>query len=82
MPAEPIESILDAVRSEIVYAIYKHAPMATCHEGYAVILEELDELWDEIKVKQINRNVDKLRKEALQVATMAVRFLHDLDGTK
>ena len=27
----------------------KHTPMASAHEGYAVILEELDETWDEIK---------------------------------
>lgn len=30
----------------------KHAPMRGPHEGYAVILEELDELWDEIKAWQ------------------------------
>jgi hypothetical protein len=45
------------------------------HEGYAVILEELDELWDEIKA---NGPQGRLQDEAVQVAAMALRFLIDL----
>lgn len=46
------------------------------HEGYAVLLEELDELWDEIKCK--DRNLKNMRKEAVQVAAMAIRFIEDV----
>ena len=46
------------------------------HEGYGVILEELDELWDEIKLQSPDRG--RLRKEAIQVAAMAVRFIKEL----
>ena len=42
------------------------------HEGYAIIKEELDELWDDVKT---NKNA---QKEAIQVAAMAVRFIVDL----
>lgn len=42
---------------------------------YAVILEELDELWAEIKVNP--RDVARITDEAIQVATMALRFLVD-----
>lgn len=53
---------------------------ATAHEGYAVLLEEVDELWDHVKVKQAKRDVDKMRKEAVQVAAMAMRFIDFCDG--
>jgi len=45
-------------------------------EGYAVILEELDELWDQIKTKPQNHK--RIREEAIQVGAMALRFLYDL----
>ncbi len=50
--------------------------MHSVHEGYAVLLEEVDELWEEVKRETIN--TDALRYEALHVAAMAVRFLLDL----
>lgn len=48
------------------------------HEAYAVILEEIDELWDEIKKNQKNYDLDAQRKEATQAAAMLFRFLIEL----
>ena len=48
----------------------------SCHEGKAVIEEELDELWDEIKKKK--KNMACIEKEAIQVAAMGIRFLINL----
>jgi hypothetical protein len=60
-------------------AITKHAAFHNAHEGYAVILEELDELWDEVRAWQPdNHNMPELRKEALHVAAMAIRFIKDV----
>lgn len=55
----------------------------SAHEGYAVILEELDELWREVRSKQLTpgRN-ERMRKEATQVAAMAMRFILDMPGMK
>ncbi len=65
--------------TELRRACEKHAPMNTAHEGYAVILEELDELWDEVKAQQQSKA--KMRKEAVQIAAMALRFVADVcDG--
>jgi hypothetical protein len=52
------------------------ADFTSVHEGYAVILEEMDELWIECKRKVINR--DDLRKEAIQCAAMCLRFIAEL----
>lgn len=57
-------------------ALAKHPSMNSPHEGYAVILEELEELWEEIKAQRFD--MDKARKEAAQVAAMGIRFLMDI----
>jgi hypothetical protein len=49
------------------------------HEAYAVILEELEEFWDECKKKPQNRTPVAMRYELIQVAAMAVRTIIDLD---
>jgi NTP pyrophosphatase (non-canonical NTP hydrolase) len=48
------------------------------HEAYAVILEEIDELWDEIKKNQRNYDLEAQRKEAKQAAAMLVRLMVEL----
>ena len=48
------------------------------HEGYAVILEELDELWDEVKKNQKIYDLEAQRKEAIQCAAMCIRFIAEL----
>lgn len=70
------------VAEELNQAVTRYAAMNSAHEGWAVIKEELDELWEEVRVKQGLRSSDRLRKEAIQVAAMAVRFLHDVCGKR
>ena len=66
------------VLNELETAKKTYPPMASAHEGYAIILEELDELWEEIRKSPQKRNPTALRHEATQVAAMALRFLEDL----
>ncbi len=80
-PVEPVEDdeidrVLKVVRLELERATSKFGPMASAHEGYAVILEEMDELWEAIKSKGGTR--EQMQDEAVQVAAMAVRFLLDV----
>ena len=74
------DEILHNIKKEFVSASQKFDSFTTYHEGYAVILEELDELWDEIKAK--NHSKVHMRKEAIQVAAMAMRFIYDLLDTR
>jgi hypothetical protein len=63
---------------ELMGAMESFPAMNSAHEGFAVLKEEVDELWDEVKVKQGERNLENMRKEAIQVAAMAVRFAADI----
>lgn len=75
---QPLDDTLSEVLLEVVKAERKHPPMASAHEGYSVILEELDELWDEVKKQNSDRSYRRMRKEATQIAAMAIRFMRDV----
>lgn len=49
---------------------------ASEHEAFAVLLEEVDELWDAVKLNQksIGR-ATLIQREAIQVAAMAIRLI-------
>lgn len=64
------------VIEELECATLKFGRFASCHEGYAIILEEMDELWEAIKDKKADHA--HISREAQQVAAMAIRFLIDL----
>lgn len=53
-------------------------PMNSAHEGYATILEEVDELWDEVRAKQGNRDPKKMVAELVQIAAMCQRMAEDV----
>jgi hypothetical protein len=58
-------------------ATRKFKPFNSAHEGYAVLAEEVDELWEEVKKKPSEERKNLMRAEAIQVAAMALRFLQD-----
>lgn len=72
-----IDSALRSIREEALRAARKHKPMNSPHEAYAVILEEVDELWAEVK-RDHGRKVEAY-KEVIQIGAMAVRYLVDLE---
>lgn len=63
---------------ELNRARAKFLPMASAHEGYGVIAEEFDELWEIIKQKQTERDYVKLRKECVQLGAMVLAFLNEI----
>jgi hypothetical protein len=73
---------IELVREELTRAQHAHHGFHSGHEGYAVIREELDELWDAIKTTKGYTTYDgRVGYEAVQTAAMALRFLVDLcDG--
>lgn len=73
-----IDVAMGMIRRELMEATAQHGSFHSLHEGWAVILEELDELWDEVKKRSKERDLLATAKEATQVGAMAARFLVDL----
>lgn len=64
------------VARELARARSLHSPQHGPHEGYTVILEELDEMWDEVRKKR--PDLRATRTECIQIAAMAMRFVMDV----
>jgi hypothetical protein len=75
-----VKHVLGEVEAEYWQAKQKFNNFHNAHEGYAVLLEEVDELWTE--VCRHKRNKENMRAEAIQVCAMALRFALDVCGTE
>jgi GTP1/Obg family GTP-binding protein len=78
MENSKVNKITAEITEELQKAMKKFPSIKSVHEGYAVLLEEVDEAWDAIKKNDIVHT----RKEMIQVAAMAIRFIHDVTMTK
>lgn len=73
-----VKQSLQAIETEFNRAEKLFPQFHSNHEGYAVLKEELDELWDEIKKSKDVRGNEQMRKELIQIGAMVVRFLDNL----
>jgi NTP pyrophosphatase (non-canonical NTP hydrolase) len=78
--SKPIGEVVNEVLVELAHAMATHDSMKSSHEGYAVLLEEVEELWDVVKSnpKKLSNHKERMREEAIQVAAMAMRFVIDV----
>lgn len=65
----------EMVKAEVLRAREHHRDIQTIHEGYAVLLEEVDEFWAEVK----RRTPDHVAilTELTQIGAMAQRVAED-----
>ena len=78
MMAITTQHICEMIGAELERSAVHKTEFSSLHEAYAVILEELDEVWDIARMKRKNRDEAQLRKELIQVATMAVKAIHSM----
>jgi hypothetical protein len=72
--------VLDAVSSEMLNQRKLFPkPANSLHEAYAVLLEEVDEVWDIVRQKKSARDPAKLAAELVQIAAYASRMIIDLN---
>ena len=70
--------ILTEIAAEVERSKVHCEHFRSLHEAYAVILEELQEVWAITMQKRQNRKEDELRKELIQVAAMAVKAIESM----
>jgi hypothetical protein len=73
-----LHNLLRAIETEYNTASSKYPAFHSTHEGYAVLKEEVDELWDMVKANKGIMGDDAMKREAIQIASMALRFINDL----
>lgn len=73
LPFSHYNDALNATKSEIIRAFQKHGPgiFYSKMEAFAVLKEEVDEMWHEVK----HGTTEKAVAEAVQVCAMAARFV-------
>lgn len=72
-----MNEIIQKILNELDQANSAYPGFHSLHEGYAVLLEEVDELWDFVKMKQKKRDYKLIEKECIQIASMAIRIIQD-----
>jgi hypothetical protein len=73
-----LSSFAAAVAQELHQARQGHKNTNSVHEGYAVILEELDEFKEEVWKKPKKRDRVAMLRELVQIAAMAQRTAEDV----
>lgn len=72
--------ISQAILQEALGASKKFPAFNSAHEGLAIIWEEFEELKAEVFKKQSDYDFTALRKEAIHLGAMALRFIYDVSG--
>lgn len=72
-----MKSFLEKVSEECQKALKKHGPTKSLHEGYGILMEEVDEFWDEVKLKPENRNIKNIKLELVQIASTCMK-IHEM----
>lgn len=78
MPAtasDRLEVVLTELGNKVVQTHAALGLICCDHGGWAVILEELEELWEHVKQKRECRDRDAMNQEAMDVAVAAIRFI-------
>lgn len=74
-----LDLALGAVGAELLSAQSRFPEFRSPHEGWAIIKEEVDELWELVKANEGHGAA--AMNEAKQIAAMAVRYALDLSLT-
>jgi len=72
------DQVLNDIDREVDRAVTKHGHYNSPHEAYGVLLEEVDEFFDEVKKQKADVDRGAMRTELTQIAAVCVRAIYDL----
>ncbi len=70
-----MKTYLEDIFEEHDRAVNESGMFASAHEGYAVLYDKMDDLWEEVKSGQ---NKNRMREKAVKVAATTIRFIQDV----
>lgn len=73
-PGNEVEHAAVDACAEVERAKKQWPEFNSAHEGFAVLAEEFDELKAHVWTNQKKRDLSAMKREAIQVAAMALRF--------
>ncbi|OCZ54326.1 hypothetical protein [Dehalobacter sp. TeCB1] len=75
---EEITGVMSLMAGELIDANEKYPLFASAHEGYGVMAEEFQELFDEIRKKKPDYKA--MHDEAIQLGAMCMKFILSMEG--
>ncbi len=68
-----LETLFAEVSARVIDKLREHGEYSSIHEAWAIIKEELDELWDEVRRKKPLRDPFQIRHECIDIAAAALK---------
>jgi len=78
-----LENYVEEIVAEYKMSVVRFGRHRSLHEAWAVIYEELDELWEAVRMKSDGDQRERraiARKESKQIAAMALKLMVDIDA--
>jgi len=75
---DKLDKFENLVKKELTRARLSHGKQSSIHEGYAILLEEVDEFWEHVRAKSEKRNYKELLGELVQIASSAQKTAEDI----
>ena len=72
--------VAEQARQQAEHVLAKYGLLASPHEAHSVLLEEIAELFDEVRKQGRMRSRGQMRRECVDIAAVAIRYAAQLEA--